>query len=165
MSDFIDAGFWVVLPLEQVQALGKDLCLSPLMVKEEINHQPWVIVDHMWFGMNDHIMVEQLPEVMQFGRALSHILWLLWHADPSKGLVYLAKYNISNGFYQMFLNLEDTLKLSVLMPHYKGELQLVAVLLSLTMGWVSSPLTFCMASKTVADLANALLYKNTVPLH
>ena len=36
MLDFIDAGFWVVLPLEQVQELGKDLHLSPLVVKEEI---------------------------------------------------------------------------------------------------------------------------------
>ena len=65
----------------------------------------------------------------------------------------------------MFLHPEDTLKLSILMPHYEGELQLIAVPLSTTMGWVSSPPTFCMASKTVADLANASLYKNTVPPH
>ena len=38
MAEFIDAGFWVVLPLEQVQGLGKDFHLSPLAVKEEINH-------------------------------------------------------------------------------------------------------------------------------
>ena len=33
------------------------------------------------------------------------------------------------------------------------------------MGWVSSPPTFCAASETVADLANATLYKCTVPPH
>ena len=33
------------------------------------------------------------------------------------------------------------------------------------MGWVSSPPMFCTASKTIADLANASLYKCTVPLH
>ena len=90
--------------------------------------------------MNDHTIVELPPEVMQFVGALSHILWLLWHAsNPRKGLVYLAKYDISNGFFWMFLNPEDTLKLSVLMPQYEGEPQLVAVPLSLTMGWVSFP--------------------------
>ena len=110
-------------------------------------------------------MVELPSEVMQFGRALSCILWLLWHANPSKGPVYLAKYNISNGFYWMFLNPEDTLKLSFLMPCYEGELQLVVVSLSLTMGWVSSPPTFCLASESVADLVNALLCKNNVAPH
>ena len=44
MADFIDAGFWVMLPLEQVQSLGKDFCLSPVAVKEEVNHRPWVIL-------------------------------------------------------------------------------------------------------------------------
>ena len=35
MADFIEAGFWVVLPLEQVCGLGRDLRLSPLAVKDE----------------------------------------------------------------------------------------------------------------------------------
>jgi hypothetical protein len=34
-ADFIEAGFWVVLPLEQVRELDKDLRLSPIAVKEE----------------------------------------------------------------------------------------------------------------------------------
>ena len=124
-----------------------------------------MIIDHIWFGVNNHTVVELPLEVMQFGGALSQILWLLQHANPSQGLVYMAKYNISDGFYHMFLHPEDMLKLSVLMPCYEGEPQLIAVLLSTTMGWVSSPPTFCTASETVADLAKALLYKNTVLLH
>ena len=119
----------------------------------------------MWFRVDDHTVVELPLEVMQFGVALSWILWLLQHANPSQGPAYLAKYDISDGFYCMFLHPEDMLKLSVLMPCYKGELQLVAVLLSTIMGWVSSPPSFCTASETVADLANASLYKNTVPPH
>ena len=35
MADFINASFWVVLPLDQVQSLGGDLQLSPLAVKDE----------------------------------------------------------------------------------------------------------------------------------
>ena len=65
----------------------------------------------------------------------------------------------------MFLQLADTLKLSILMPRYDGEPQLVAVPLSTTMGWVSSPPTFCAASETTAHLANASLYMHTQPSH
>jgi metal-sulfur cluster biosynthetic enzyme len=37
-ADFIDAGFWVVLPLAQLHALPEaDLRLSPMAVKEEFN--------------------------------------------------------------------------------------------------------------------------------
>jgi hypothetical protein len=111
-------------------------------------------------------MVVELPlEVMQFGGALSHILWLLCHANPSHGPVYMAKYDLTDGFYRMFLDPADSLKLSVLMPRYEGEPQLVAIPLSTMMGWVSSPPTFCAASETMADLANASLYKHTVQPH
>ena len=79
--------------------------------------------------------------------------------------MYLAKYDLSDGFYCMFLDPADSLKLSVLMPHYEAEPQLVAIPLSTMMGWVSSPPTFCTASETMADLANASLYKRTVPSH
>ena len=36
-ADFIEAGFWVVLPLAQVQALNKDLCILPMAIKVEHN--------------------------------------------------------------------------------------------------------------------------------
>ena len=90
---------------------------------------------------------------------------LLQHADPDKGPVYMAKFDISDGFYRLFLDPDDAPKLAVLMPKYNGEPQLVAVPLSLTMGWVSSPPTFCAASETAADIANASLFRRTMPLH
>ena len=109
-------------------------------------------MDHTWFGVNDHTMVELPLEVMQFGDALSRILWLLQHANPDEGLVYMAKFNISDGFYCLFLEPNDAPKLVVLMPKYEGELQLVAMPLSLTMGWVSSLPTFCTASRLLQTL-------------
>ena len=165
MADFINAGFWVVLLLEQVQCLGKDFRLSPLAVKEEVNRRPRVIIDHTWFRVNEHTIAQLPPEVMQFGGTLSRVLWMLRHADPKEGPIYLSKFDIANGFYRMFLQPADTLKLSVLMPRYSREPQLVAVPLSTTMGWVSSLPTFCAASETTADLANASLYKHTQPPH
>ena len=77
----------------------------------------------------------------------------------------MAKFNISNGFYCLFLDSDNAPKLAVLMPKYDGELQLVAVPLSLTMGWVSSLPTFCVASKTAADITNVSLFHHTVPLY
>ena len=36
--------------------------------------------------------------------------------QPKEGSIYLSKFDIADGFYHMFLQLADTLKLSVLMP-------------------------------------------------
>ena len=77
----------------------------------------------------------------------------------------MAKFDISDGFYRLFLDPDDAPKLAVLMPKYEGEPQLVAVPLSLTMGWVSSPPTFCTALKTAADIANASLFCRTLLPH
>ena len=77
----------------------------------------------------------------------------------------MAKFDISNGFYCLFLDPDNAPKLAVLMPKYDGKPQLVAVPLSLTVGWVSSPPTFCAASEMAADIANASLFCHTVLLH
>ena len=136
------------------------------MVKDEGEKcQPRVIMDHTWFGINNHTMVQLPPKVMQFSGALSCILWLLQHANPDEGPVYMAKFDISDGFYCLFLYPDNAPKLAVLMPKYDREPQLVAVPLSLTMGWVSSPPTFCTASETATDIANASLFCCTVPPH
>jgi hypothetical protein len=136
------------------------------VVKDEgEKRRPRVFVDHTWFGVNEHTVTELPPEVMQFHGALPRILWLLQHANPDLGPVYLAKFDIAYGFYRLFLDPDDTTKLAVLMPHYDNKPQLVAIPLSLTMGWVSSPPTFWAASETAADLANAALFCRTVPPH
>ena len=69
-----------------------------------------MIVDHTWFSVNDHTVPPDLPhEVVQFGGALPRILWLLQHADPSAGPIYLSKYDITDGFYHVFLKADDAL--------------------------------------------------------
>ena len=160
-ADFIEAGFWVVLPLAQVQALNKDLRLSPMAIKVKHNRHPRVIVDHTWFSVNDHTVLDLPHEVMQFSGTLPWILWLLWHADPSAGPVYLSKYDIMDGFYHVFLKADDALQLAVMMPSYDNEPPLLAIPLSLTMGWTNSPPTFCAVSETAADLANNCIADDT----
>ena len=69
-----------------------------------------------WFGVSEHTITKLPPEVMQFSGALGHILWLLCHADPGEGPMYMAKFDISDGFFHLFLEPDDALKLAVLMP-------------------------------------------------
>ena len=89
------------------------------------------------------------------------------HADPAEGSLFLSKFDVTDGFYRIFLVPNDALKLAVMMPHYDGEPQLAAVPLSLTMGWTKSPPTFSAASEMATDLANAQLTtrRNHLPCH
>ena len=52
------------------------------------------------------------------------------------------------------------------MPSCDNEPTLLAIPLSLTMGWTNSPPTFCAVSKTAADLANNCIADDTpLPAH
>ena len=94
------------------------------------------------------------PEAMQFGGALPRLLYLARHQNPKFDLLKGSKHDVKDGFYRMFLNLKDCLRLSLVLPKYEGEDQLTAVPMSCTMGWVQSPPTFCTVSETVCDRAN-----------
>ena len=92
---------------------------------------------------------------MQFGGALQRILYLIRHANPRYGPCRLAKFDLKDGFYRLFLRALDCLRLAVLLPKYPGEEQLIAIPMSCTMGWVELPPSFCVMSETVCDTANA----------
>jgi len=65
MADFIEKGFWVVLPY----SIAKDLpnsAYSPLETKEERNHRAHLVVDHSRFLINELTKAYLYPEVMQF---------------------------------------------------------------------------------------------------
>ena len=92
---------------------------------------------------------------MQFGGTLSRILFLIRHANPRYGPPRLAKFDLKDGFYRLFLRALDCLGLAVLLPRYAGEEQLVAIPMACTMGWQESPPSFCVMSETVCDTANS----------
>jgi hypothetical protein len=87
--------------LEQILALNKDVRLSPLAIKDE---------------HNQHTVKDLPPQVMQFGGVLPRIMWILWHADPDEGPIYMAKFDLADGFYRVFLWADDILKLATLLP-------------------------------------------------
>ena len=155
MAEFIENGFWVVLPYSQVRHLP-NLQLSPAAVKEERDRKPRLLCDHSWYPVNDTTLPHCPPEAMQFGGALGRIMHRIRHAHPRYGPVYLSKHDIKDGFYRMFLRATDCPRLAIVLPKYDGEEQMVGIPMSCTMGWTQSPPTFSAMSETVADVANAV---------
>ena len=113
------------------------------------------MIDHTWYGVNNETAKFRAPEVMQFGGALPRLLWRIRHADPKHGPVYMAKFDVNNGFYNIQLHPRHALRLAVILPSYDDLPPLVAIPLSMTMGWERSPPTFSTASETGADISNA----------
>jgi hypothetical protein len=140
--------------------------MSPAAVKDERERKPRLLCNHSWPwlgwpSVNKTTVANAPPEAMQFGRALPRILWLLRHANPKFGPARLAKYDVKDGFYHLFLRALDCLCLALVLPKYEGKTQLVAISLACTMGWVQSPPpTFCTMSETVCDLANHAIRSN-----
>ena len=71
---------------------------------------------------------------MQFGHALDQILRELILADPSLGPVKLLKLDITDGFYQVNLTIDDVPMLGVVFPTKPNEPQRVDFPLVLPMG-------------------------------
>ena len=73
MAEFIENGFWTVLPYRQVRSLPS-LMLSPAAVKEERERKPRILCDHSWNPVNEKTLPHAPPEAMQFGGTLQRIL-------------------------------------------------------------------------------------------
>ena len=91
---------------------------------------------------------------MQFGKALVHILQHILAANPRHGPTYMLKLDLSNGFYRVRLRAEDIPTLGVAFPVGPGEEPLIALPLTLPMGWMESPPYFCSTTETLVDLIN-----------
>ncbi|KAI2507850.1 hypothetical protein MHU86_6630 [Fragilaria crotonensis] len=164
MVEFCDQGFWVVLPLEVALTLP-NLRLSPLGVVPQRNRRPRLIVDYTYSGVNDDTARLAPPEAMQFGRALRRFLTKLVNANPAYGPVFLAKIDIADGFYRISLRPHDIPRLGVILPT-DGGAPLVALPLTLPMGWVESPPYFTSVTETACDLLNGALRRGAqLPPH
>ncbi len=164
MAEFINSGYWVVLPFDQVKHLP-NLHLSPLGVKEERERKPRLVADHSFYGENNLTVPYAPTEAMQFGSTLYQILHRIRHANPKFGPVYMSKYDLKDGFYRLHLRPDHAPALAVILPQYDGEPPMVAIPLVLTMGWVNSPPTFCSLTETVCDIANNRTYRHQAPPH
>ena len=79
---------------------------------------------------------------MQYGPCLDRLLREIVYADPKLGPVHMIKANVSNRFYRIGLRPSDAAKLGLVFPSEAGEEDLVAILLTLPIGWKNSPPIF-----------------------
>ena len=86
-----------------------------------------MISDYSFYGVNDDTVPLAPPEAMQFGQTLKRILQRIHRANDVFGPVYMFKIDLSDGFYPLWLRLEDTLKLVVLFLSRRGEAFLVQI--------------------------------------
>ena len=83
---------------------------------------------------------------MQYGQALDRLLREIIFAEPDLVYVYLLKADVSNGFYRIGLRLEDAPKLGLIFPSSAEKEPMVAIPLTLPMGWKNYPPLFCTAT-------------------
>ena len=170
MAGFIDDRFWMVLPYDLIKDL-EDLMLWPAAIKEERERKPRLLCDHSWNwgwdSINDTTVPHAPPEAMQFGNALARIMQGIRHSNPKFGAPKLAKHDVKDGFYRLYLKAKQLLHLALLLPRYDDEPQLIAIPMSCTMGWTESPPTFSTMSETICDDANASFQRSPlqVPEH
>jgi hypothetical protein len=162
MADFDEKSFWTILPLATIQHIP-NLRLSPLGCVPQRDRRPRLINDLSFYEINKNTVCMAPPDAMQFGRALERVLHKIKHADPRHGPVYLCKIDIADGFYRVDLEASSAPTLAVILPHNNGEQPLVAIPLSLPMGWVESPPYFCAVTETIADIANRNMHHRAPP--
>ena len=158
MLDFIQQGYWIVLPFDVVADLPA-LRLSPLGVVPQRDRRPRLIVDYTYSEVNADTLPLAPKEAMQFGRALQRVFATITQADPRYGPVFMSKIDIADGFYRVWLQAADVPKLGVLLPSnsFSCSSDLVAFPLALPMGWVESPPYFTALTETACDLANSAM--------
>ena len=73
--------------IQALEAVGKqdELRLSPPGVIEQQERRSRFIVDYTFYGVNPETLKLAPEEAMQFGRALEHTMYLIWHANPVFG--------------------------------------------------------------------------------
>ena len=162
LADMVDRATWVVLPYHLLRHIP-NLRISPMGVVPQNDRRPRPIVDYSFSGVNQDTRLLAPREAMQFGRALERLIWQVVHSNPAFGPVQFMKIDVADGFYRVWLDVQDVPTLAVSVPHLPGEPRLLALPLALPMGWTQSPPAFCMVTETIADLANRRLHNHHVP--
>ena len=153
LVDMIQKGYWIVLPYNKIRQ-QTELRLSQAGIIPQADRRPRTIVDYRRSGVNDDTITQAPADAMQFGRALERGLYAIHTADDNKGPVYMMKNDLADGFYRIQIDPAGSLALAMVVPVPPGAEPLIAVPLTLPMGWTESPPYFCALTETIVDLAN-----------
>ena len=123
----------MVLPFSAVKHLW-GVQVSPPGVVPQANCRPRTIADLTFWGVNGATVDLTHKEAMQFGHALRRILFEIHRADPRWGPVYLAKVDISDGFYNICVNANGAKNFGIILPSAPGQEPLILFFLGLVMG-------------------------------
>ena len=133
----------------------QNLCLSPISVISQLVRSPRLIFYFTWSGINKATNILVPMEVMLFGRALHRILQQVLATNTHLGPVYISKVDLSDVYIRWWVGMEDVPSVAFLSPKKTpSNTYLVGFHLYLPMGYVEIAPYFCMATNTVADLAN-----------
>jgi hypothetical protein len=167
MLDFCQQqGYWMVVPFDVVRTLLPTLRVSPLGVVPQRDRRPRLIVDYTFSGVNEETVALAPREAMQFGRALQRVISGIVRADPRYRPVSMAKIDIADGFYRVWLQPDDIAKLGVALPTPPGCLYTFGSLSpSSTHGVDRIPPYFTALSETACNIANARLLQGDPQLN
>ena len=93
----------MVLPLSAVKDIS-GVQVSPLMVAEQRDRRLRTLCDLTYSRVNENTVSLAPNKSTQFGRALQRLLLQIYRADPRWGPGSMAKNDISDGFYNVFVN-------------------------------------------------------------
>jgi hypothetical protein len=155
MFDYVQMGYWVVLPYASVRHLP-NLRLAPAGVVPQRERRPRPIMDYSFYNTNAACLPDAPLQAMQFGTALHRLLERLVYCNRTQGPPVLAKVDLADGYYRVPLSSAASLALAVLIPTDSPHdpTPLVALPLALPMGWAHSPPYFCAFTETVTDITN-----------
>ena len=161
LLEFCAQGYWLVLPLLEVLQHWQKLRLPPLGVVPQRDRRPRLIVDYTFSNVNQETLHLTPPESMQLGRALQRVLTNIVHANPKYGPPHLAKIDIADGFYRVWICAADVPMSGAILPRSDdAQDSLVTFPLALPMGWVESPPFLTTLTETACDLANRAMSSN-----
>jgi hypothetical protein len=153
MLEMIRMGYWMVLSYGAVHG-HPHLKIAPCGVIPQCERRPRPIMDYTFNGVNQTSLNIAPTHAMQFGMALQCILQRLAYCNPHHGPPLMAKLDLADGYYRIPLSLQAALNLAVILPATHNTETLIALPLSLPMGWRDSPPYFCAFTETCTDLAN-----------
>ena len=103
-------------------------------------------------------------KAMQFGRALQRVFTKIVYAHPRYGPVHLAKIDVADGFYRVWVQANGIPKLGVVLPTAPGTEPLIAFPLALPMGWVESPPYFTAFTEIACNRAIQMVSRSDTRL-
>lgn len=109
MMNFCRQGYWLVLP-QDVVSDWPNLRILPLGVVPQRGRRPRLVVDYSLSNVNGKTVQLAPKEAMQFGHALQRMCTIIVHANRQYGSVHLAEMDIADGFYCVWIQIDDVPK-------------------------------------------------------